>query len=195
MSINRIVYSPILFSMEQIKEINKEIQTKYITDESIEASHLEAATLKTAKTNHIPCAPMMEYLNPFISFIQGTNMTLFGCDLFFYLNVESFNYNVYEGKRKAKYDWHSDGSPDGQPIDIKLTCLLNLSEDTYEGGDLLISPDFHDPEEEKYNEIVGRFRTPGTAIIFHPQRAHKVTPITKGKRITLTYWAEGPAWK
>ena len=57
---------------------NKEIQTKYITDESIEASHKEAAALKTAKVNHIPCSLMMEYLHPFISFIQGTNMMHFG---------------------------------------------------------------------------------------------------------------------
>ena len=195
MSINRIAYSPILFSMEQIKEINKEIQTKYITDKSIEASHREAAVLKTAKVNHIPCASMMEYLHPFISFIQGTNRMYFGYDLFFYLNVQSFNYNVYEGKTKDEYNWHTDGSPDGQPTDIKLTCLLNLSEDTYEGGDFLIFPEYHDPEKEEYKENAGRFRTPGTAIMFPSQWPHKVTPVTKGERITLTYWAEGPAWK
>ena len=137
----------------------------------------------------------MEYLNPFISFIQGTNAKHFGYNLFLYLNEETFNYNVYEGKTKDEYYWHTDCTPTSEPFDIKLTCLLNLSEDTYEGGDLLISPDFHDHEKEKYNEIVGQFRTPGTAIIFHPQRPHKVLPVNKGKRITLTYWAYGPTWK
>ena len=194
MTINRIAYSSVLFSTEQIKEINKEIQT-YITDESIEHPHWPALALKTAKVNHIPCSPMMKYLNPFISFIQGTNCRDFGYDLFFYLNIEMFNYNVYEGKTKDEYNWHTDGASAGSPTDIKLTCLLNLSEDTYEGGDLLIYPDYVDPEKEEYNEVVGKFRTPGTAIIFHPHRLHKVLPVTKGKRITLTYWPRGPAWK
>jgi len=196
MTMSRTAYSNILFSIEEIKKINKEIQTKYITDKSIEDVGASAVgTLKTSKVNYIPCLPMMESLHPFISFIQGTNKMHFGYDLFFYWNIEMFNYNEYEGKTKDEYNWHIDATPNGSLRDVKLTCLLNLSEDTYEGGDLLIFPEFDDPEKQEYNEIVGKFRTPGTAIIFHPGRPHKVMPVTKGKRITLTYWAEGPAWK
>jgi predicted 2-oxoglutarate/Fe(II)-dependent dioxygenase YbiX len=35
----------------------------------------------------------------------------------------------------------------------------------------------------------------GMGIVFNSMLAHKVTPVTKGKRISLTYWAIGPNWK
>ena len=35
----------------------------------------------------------------------------------------------------------------------------------------------------------------GMMLIINSLIAHKVTPVTKGKRITLTYWALGPAWR
>ena len=195
MAINSIVVSHVMFSPEHIKEINKEIQ-KYVTDQSVEYSEgVPVNSIKKAKVHYVPCSPLMGHLHPFISFIQRVNREVFGYNLFLYFDEQKFNYNVYEGKTKDEYNWHTDGAPAGSPTDIKLTCLLNLSEDTYDGGDRLIYPDYVDPEKEEYNEVVGKFRTPGTAIIFHPQRLHKVLPVTKGKRITLTYWARGPAWK
>ena len=36
---------------------------------------------------------------------------------------------------------------------------------------------------------------PGDGICFTSLIAHKVTPITKGERRTLTYWAQGPSWR
>ena len=77
-----------------------------------------------------------------------------------------------------------DGNPDLTPMDQKLTCILNLSEETYEGGD------FHLITKDKLCEV-----SSGEAIIFTSLIAHKVTPVTKGERITLTYWGEGPSWR
>ena len=70
-------------------------------------------------------------------------------------------------------------------MDIKLTCILNLSEESYEGGEFLI----RSQEERKITF------DPGMGLIAHPLVSHKVTPVTKGKRITLTYWALGPLWR
>ena len=42
------------------------------------------------------------------------------------------NYNIY-GKN-GKYGWHIDASTN-LLSDMKLTCLLNLSEEPYEGGE------------------------------------------------------------
>ena len=196
MSANKIAMIPVMFSTEEIKKINKEIQTKYITDQSIENSEKSAGwATKKAKVHHIPCPPLMEYLHPFITEIQKANMDCFGYDLFFYFTCAMFNYNVYDGETKDEYGWHTDGTQDGAPTDIKLTCILNLSEDTYEGGDLVIFPNYQDTKKEEYKNLVGKFRTPGTAIIFNSFMPHKVLPVTKGKRITLTYWVEGPTWK
>ena len=76
--------------------------------------------VKKAKVNYLPCPPLMEYLYPFISFIQGTNVKHFGYDIFFYLGTDQFNYNVYDGKTKDEYDWHTDGTGDRAPTDIKI---------------------------------------------------------------------------
>ena len=67
---------------------------------------------------------------------------------------------------------------------MKLTCLLNLSEETYEGGEFCLLSSNNSQEF-----------TSGMGLIFNSLIAHKVTPVTKGERITLTYWAEGPSWK
>ena len=68
--------------------------------------------------------------------------------------------------------------------DVKLTCLLNLSEEPYEGGE------FH-----VINHVGGHKFSSGMSVVFNSLIAHKVTPVTKGERITLTYWASGSAWK
>ena len=67
---------------------------------------------------------------------------------------------------------------------MKLTCLLNLSEESYEDGEFCTTAS---------NEKI-KF-TSGTALILNSVLAHKVTPVTKGERISLTYWAEGPSWR
>ena len=74
--------------------------------------------------------------------------------------------------------------PEKSLYDIKLTCLLNLSEETYEGGEFYT---ISSNEEKKF--------TTGMGLIINSLIAHKVTPVTKGKRITLTYWAVGPSWR
>jgi len=70
-------------------------------------------------------------------------------------------------------------------MDIKLTCLLNLSEEPYEGGEFCAI----NQEEETI-----KFDS-GMGLVMNSLIAHKVTPVTKGERITLTYWAMGPLWR
>ena len=58
------------------------------------------------------------------------NKSAFGFDI---ESVENIQYGVYN--ENDKYDWHIDAHKMGSAADIKLTCLLNLSEETYEGGE------------------------------------------------------------
>ena len=95
---------------------------------------------------------------------------------------DKLTYNVYG--IGDEYGWHIDINYTSTPIDSKLTCLLNLSEEPYEGGEFKLTGI---DEKIKF--------TSGTGIILNSLIAHKVTPVTKGERITLTYWAHGPAWK
>ena len=68
--------------------------------------------------------------------------------------------------------------------DMKLTCMLNLSEEPYEGGEF---------EANGIDEKI-KFDS-GDGLVLNSLVAHRVTPVTKGERITLTYWAYGPAWR
>ena len=70
------------------------------------------------------------------------------------------------------------------PYDIKMTFLLNLSEEPYEGGDFII-----DKKPQPF------FREPGTAILFKSYIKHEVTPVTKGERISLSYFMCGPKFQ
>ena len=167
------------FSQEQVKEINKEIKKNISEKESLK---LHASTTKVGKFFHIPCLPLLEILHSWLKQCQEINTKAFGYDIFWNFNLESFNYNVYD--KSGEYDWHTDVTKNKE-CDIKLTCLLNLSENPYEGGEFRT---IGKPEESiKF--------TSGMGLIFNPMIAHKVTPIIKGERISLTYWGVGPSWR
>ena len=167
------------FTHEQVKEINKEIR-KNISEK--EPLGLRATATKVGNFFHIPCLPLTELLHPWLKQCQAVNKKVFGYDIFWNFPVESFNFNVY--KESGEYDWHTDVTKNKE-CDIKLTCLLNLSENPYEGGEFRT---IGKPEESiKF--------TSGMGLIFNPMIAHKVTPIIKGERISLTYWGVGPSWR
>lgn len=99
---------------------------------------------------------------------------------------DGFQYSVY--KNNGFYDWHIDTFPD--PIDgqwRKLSCVLSLTDpDTYEGGDLVLSP-----QGNNENKIDIYRPSKGTVSFFYSHTPHKVTPVTKGTRITLVTWCLG----
>ena len=167
------------FTHEQVKEINKEIRKNIRQKEPLDAA---ASAIKVGSFFHIPCLSLTELLHPWLKQCQEINKKVFGYDIFWNFPVESFNYNVYD--KSGEYDWHTDVTKNKE-CDIKLTCLLNLSEEAYKGGKFRT---IGNPNENiKF--------TSGMGLIFNPMIAHKVTPITKGERITLTYWGVGPSWR
>jgi PKHD-type hydroxylase len=91
-------------------------------------------------------------------------------------------YNIYEAKYKSNYDWHFDSSR-SDVYDMKLTVLINLSIKDYEGGD------FHIFNENEYK--IPDFKEPGSILIFKSYLNHKVYPVNKGERRTLTYLLMG----
>ena len=167
------------FTHEQVKEINKEIRKNIFQKEPLDAA---ASAIKVGNFFHIPCLSLTELLHPWLKQCQVINKKVFGYDIFWNFHLESFNYNVYD--KSGEYDWHTDVTKN-KVRDIKLTCLLNLSEETYEGGEFRTIG--------KPNENI-KF-TSGMGLIINPLIAHKVTPVTKGERITLTYWGIGPSWR
>ena len=168
------------FTKEQVREINKKIK-KNISEKEPE-SEAATYTTKTGDFYHVPCMPLMELLHSWLYQCQQANRETWGYDICWDFHLESLNYNVYGVK--GEYGWHIDANNTSSPIDSKLTCLLNLSEEPYEGGEFYT---INNKEKHKFNS--------GMGLVVNSLIAHKVTPITKGERITLTYWAHGPLWR
>ena len=120
-----------VFSEEQIKEINKEIKKNLFQKEPQTEAAQNAS--KIGDFFHIPCSPLMELLHPWLYQCQLINRHHFGYDVDWNLHLDKFNYNVYG--ESGEYGWHVDANTENTKIDKKLTCLLNLSEEPYEGGE------------------------------------------------------------
>ena len=167
------------FTKKQVSEINKEIE-KNIARREDEAAKAKDTT-KRGDFFHVPCIPLMELLHPWLYHCQAINKEYFGFDIYWHFHLEKLNYNVYG--IDGEYGWHIDANKNNA-YDTKLTCLLNLSEEPFEGGEFYT---IHSNEERKFST--------GMGIVINSLIAHKVTPITKGERITLTYFAQGPSWR
>jgi len=95
-----------------------------------------------------------------------------------------WNINLYESKNKSEYDFHIDATDD-HVSDIKLTGIVNISEEPYEGGEFIA---FYGGKFAEIPEI----KNPGSSILLKHGILHKVNPVTKGIRKTLSYWFQGP---
>ena len=168
------------FTHEEVIRINKEIKRNITEKEHSSKTAITAS--KKGEFFHVLCRPLMDIIHPWLYQCQLINKNVFGYDIDWFFHLEKFNYNVYG--ENGTYGWHIDANNENTPMDMKLTCLLNLSEEPYEGGEFYM---INSTEEKKF--------TSGMGLIINSLIAHKVTPITKGERITLTYWALGPNWR
>jgi len=126
-------------------------------------------------------------LEKFNSLGFSVNKEFFGFDLFQTLQYDMICYNTYDSERNSEYGWHTDAVRDNFAFDIKLTMLLNLSEEEYEGGELMLF----------VNQAIAidHFKHQGDALIFPSFIQHCVTPVTAGTRKTCTLFLTGPKWR
>ena len=167
------------FTSEQVKEINKVIRKNISQKEN--ASSPAKNVNKIGKFSYVDCGPLIDLLHPWLYNCQSINRNYFQYDIYWNFHIEILSYNVYG--TGGKYGWHVDSNSTGM-VSPKLTCLLNLSEEPYEGGEFCI-----------LGGVTPIEFTSGMGLVMTSLIGHKVTPVTKGERITLTYWAHGPSWK
>ena len=170
-----------IFNQDQIKEINNVIKANFVEgkDDFASESH------KTSDVKFIYYGKIQSYILPFIDFCLTANNNFFSFDLHPLTSLKKLNYNSYEVG--TEYSWHIDAVPRDPVRDIKLTALLNLSEEPYEGGDLFLF---------RAKEIIcNEFNQPGSAIIFPSFVNHKVNKIISGRRHTLAIWLSGPKFR
>jgi PKHD-type hydroxylase len=117
--------------------------------------------------------------------IAQANREAFGFDLTDFL--ESPQVARYGAEREAHFDWHSDIGSGPAAARRKLTIVVQLSTPTdYDGGVLELRPDSNIRQVEKAR---------GTAVLFPSFVLHRVTPVTRGTRWSLTLWTHGPAFR
>ena len=119
-----------------------------------------------------------------LQFVAQINHDKFQFDLH---HIENLQYGKY--KQDGHYTWHMDSGPN-LPNHRKLSFVLGLSDpNSYEGGELQINVNgsCDAPHAMKIRK--------GDLIVFPSFMSHRVTPVTKGERMTLVTWAVGPKFK
>ena len=116
------------------------------------------------------------------------------CGYGLFANCKNFRYELskcdVEGVQLSQYNIgqfyskHVDfnGNPETKSHTRKLSMSVQLSDNNYEGGDLIIYY-----SGEKYISPKSR----GTVIVFDSKLTHEVTPIIKGERYSLVKWFHG----
>ena len=163
----------------EIKKINKEF------DKAPRPFHKQAPTVKSSvavQTNYNKIKKIKDIRKS----VGWINRKVFGFDI--YENIDDdIIQNKYKASNRGQYKWHVDAEPYSQNFTLKLTTLINLSEKPYEGGvfKLFDGKPYH----------VKEFDQPGSMIVFPSYFLHKVTPVTKGERISCTIFETGPWWR
>jgi|TARA_Y100000114_G_C11738578_1_gene317641 PKHD-type hydroxylase len=170
-----------LYSKEEVNEINNQI------DNSINPIAKDIPATDVVKTSDVKIidSKKIQLLERMLDAVVDSNKKNFGYNI--YYEKHMMNYNTYSHKNKGRYDYHLDTTYFNPASDIKLTAIVNLSTEEYEGGDFYI----HMGKEF----IVPEIKKSGNMIIFPSFFLHKVTPVIKGDRKTLTAWIAGPKFQ
>jgi PKHD-type hydroxylase len=99
---------------------------------------------------------------------------------------ENFYYLSYDASLDEHFNWHLDIGCD-TPAPRKLSLVLQLSDPSeYEGGDfdVLVSTAHHTARKQQ-----------GIITAFPSYKIHRVTPVTRGKRRTLSMFLVGPNFR
>jgi predicted 2-oxoglutarate/Fe(II)-dependent dioxygenase YbiX len=171
-----------LYSYDECIDLNQKILQNTIKDINDRPAY---GVKKTSSINHFHRGALREELRKFTNCILDINKNSYGFDIHQFNDYEPINYNVYDGRNLSEYGWHKDNTF-SDVFDIKLTAILNTSQEEYEGGELQLF----------LNDItpITKLKT-GCMIIFYSAISHRITPVSKGTRTSISQWITGPTWK
>ena len=169
-----------LFNIDHIKKLNKTISDHFV--QGSDKPNTDA--IKTSQVKFVNLGAIQHLISPFLDFIIHSNTYYYGFDIFQLTGSKKLNYNTYQ--KDEEYTWHMDATVRSPIRDIKLTCLLNCSDNDYKGGDLFLFRD-KDVKVENFG--------PGSAVVFPSFISHKVEKIISGSRATLAIWMNGPKFR
>jgi PKHD-type hydroxylase len=117
--------------------------------------------------------------------VREVNRTHFGFDLTEF--AERMQLAWYGADAGGHFDWHVDIGDGPLARRRKLTVVVQLSDPAdYEGGVLETNADAR---------LRAADRSQGGATLFPGFVLHRVTPVTRGERHSLTTWVHGPPFR
>ena len=176
------------FDKSKIEEINYFIENNFdfIENKNDAAKNKDGSSKKNSLVKQIYWKKIKHFFNEFESKLYFVNQQHFGYDLYDINDSSLLLLNTYDSKNKGTYDWHTDISRSFM-LDTKLTVLINLSTENFEGGDFQINLG--------YPETIKEFIEPGDILIFKSYILHKVNPVTQGVRKSLAFFLNGPCFR
>ena len=169
-----------LFNIDHIKKLNRTISEHFVPG----SDKPNTDAIKSSHVKFVNLGAIQHLISPFLDFIIHSNTYYYGFDIFQLTGSKKLNYNTYQ--KDEEYTWHMDATVRSPIRDIKLTCLLNCSDNDYKGGDLFLFRD-KDVKVENFG--------PGSAVVFPSFISHKVEKIISGSRATLAIWMNGPKFR
>ena len=142
-------------------------------------------TIKTSTVEYIKLKYLKNILQDALYLLSENNRDHYGYNVYPFADNSYVNINTY--RKNQEYDWHCDMEY-YKSSDLKLTGLINISTSDFTGGELNLLDGTPQSELKELNK-------PGAMVIFNSFLFHKVNPIKKGIRKTLTIWVKGPAFK
>ena len=183
MNISNYIYWNKFLSTEEIKNINSLLNKHKKTKEP---SHLKSnVSKKTSTVYPIKIKFLEENLKRIFSCIIEANQHHYGYDLFNFNSENELHYNIY--KKGEEYEWHMDAEA-FKCSDIKLTVLINISDSSFSGGEFNLLT-------ANKPTLIPELSESGSMVLFNSFLLHKVNPVRKGIRKTLTIFVKGPAFK
>ncbi len=120
-----------------------------------------------------------------IDVVRQANRETFGFDITEF--AESPQIALYRAAREGHFDWHADIGDGRLAAKRKLTMVVQLTAPgAYDGGDLELMPSA---------QVTRAARDRGSATLFPSFLLHRVTPVRRGQRQSLTTWCHGPAFR
>jgi PKHD-type hydroxylase len=167
------------YTLEECKTIANNLERD--SDENFINPNAGSVVVKSSKVIAVPYKRAKSYIQDFVEIIKHINTEVFGLDIYNINDNNLISYNKYD--IDSEYGWHND-FPRGEQYDFKLTALINLSDEIYEGGEF----EFFLNGPKRIPEF-----TPGSIIIFPSFIQHRVLPVTSGKRKSLSVFVRGPS--
>lgn len=171
---------PNVLTAEQVREVRAELDTASWVDGRVTAGHQGA---RVKDNEQLPAEhPTARRVGELILRELGRNPLFISAAL--PLQILPPLFNRYAGGQQ--FGTHVDGSirqlPNGARIRTDLSCTLFLSEpDEYDGGELQI--------EDVFGARSVKL-TAGHMILYPSTSLHRVTPVTRGTRVSSFFWLQ-----